>query len=920
MTNTNTYEFTAFTEADLLQGVNGKSIGCGDTFTMPATATTCFTVTDDDGSLSGDKYNNEYGDDCSFQTADIVVNGDQVFDDVRIYAEQYHVLQGSDGQYYYMIEIETAYGDAPGKGDDFFTFYGDVPPAGVELTVVNTCNVTYDWVDYKCLDAGDKEPETGSITGTVFCDDDCDGLHDADVCVFGENLIVNGDFEDNSLNNDGREYNINSSDLGGWFLIGSGKADLFEDGSAFGKAQGDAVIDLDGGAILCQELTITEAGTYQLSMELFSNPSLGASDNRVKIFINGQEVDILEATDGVVTLDLDLDAGPLRLDIKSLSGNSYKGPGIDNIELRQKTVEPGEQGKEGVVVVLLDADGVEVLDDNGQAITTVTDANGDYSFDDVPAGDYRVRFENPDGTEFTFQNVGNDDTIDSDVNGAGVSDVFTVTGGETTENVDAGLKEVKVGALSGTYFCDVDDDAVDDGAANGDADVVGKLVMLFEADGVTPATDADGVLVAAVRTDDEGNYRFDNLAAGDYVVMFESSEAEGKTFVAPNAGNDDAVDSDVVDLVNGKTAPVTVVAGEETKDVDVGVVDANDDPNADDASGKLCAVSDAVDQVVFDLSALTSDPDGDTVTVTSITDAGADGILGTADDGDLAIADGQTVTLTSGAEVSLSGDSLIYNLEGTGAFDDVLIGDTAADLFGYSVSDGEGGSASGQIDIEVCGALNTLETIAASLLDENGDPIQATYRVDAVVNTNPFSVDFPVTVVSDNPVLGGPTGERVFDDAIAYCIDREGDLPFGVDILSEVFVADADEPALADAVVNEQNLDFVNWILNQDFQNLDAGTLDDGDFNTPGATGRNYNFSEVQDAIWFFTDDEVIDANTEFGANSQEIIDAALQFGDDFEAGEGDLVGLAFVPLNADQQTYLVGVPFDELKQDCICD
>ena len=186
----NTYEFTAFTEADLLQGVNGGSIGCGDTFTMPGSATTCFTVKDDDSGLSGDYYNNEYGDDCYFQTADIEVDGQQVFDDVKIYAEQYHVLQGSDGNYYYLIEIETAYGDAPGEGDDFFTFYGAVPPEGVELTVVSTCNVTSHWIDYKCLDAGEKEPPTGSISGTVFCDDDCDGVQDGEVCVFGDNLIV----------------------------------------------------------------------------------------------------------------------------------------------------------------------------------------------------------------------------------------------------------------------------------------------------------------------------------------------------------------------------------------------------------------------------------------------------------------------------------------------------------------------------------------------------------------------------------------------------------------------------------------------------------------------------------------------------------------------------------------------------------
>ena len=120
-----TYTFTALLEADLLQGVNGTSINIGDAFVMPEGATVEFVVTDDDYTLSGDYYNNEYGDDATQQTADITVNGELVFDDVRIYAEQYHVLLGSDGQYYYMMEIETAgSADAPGEGDDFFTFWG----------------------------------------------------------------------------------------------------------------------------------------------------------------------------------------------------------------------------------------------------------------------------------------------------------------------------------------------------------------------------------------------------------------------------------------------------------------------------------------------------------------------------------------------------------------------------------------------------------------------------------------------------------------------------------------------------------------------------------------------------------------------------------------------------------------------------
>ncbi len=83
-----TYQFSAFKGSDIING-NKDYLALGRTFVMPAVATTCLTVTDDDGKLSGDQRNNERGDDRSYQTADIDYNGVQVQDDVKIYAEQY---------------------------------------------------------------------------------------------------------------------------------------------------------------------------------------------------------------------------------------------------------------------------------------------------------------------------------------------------------------------------------------------------------------------------------------------------------------------------------------------------------------------------------------------------------------------------------------------------------------------------------------------------------------------------------------------------------------------------------------------------------------------------------------------------------------------------------------------------------------
>ncbi|MFK7944124.1 MAG: Ig-like domain-containing protein [Paracoccaceae bacterium] len=149
-----TYEFTALTGADVLNG-SDTELGCGDSFSMPGSATACISVTDNDGSLSGDAYRNELGDDRSWQIADIEVDGELLHDDQKIYAEEYYVLHDQHGNCYYMVEIEVAC-TADTDLDDFYAFVGNVPPAGAELTVAGKGNVCSNWIDYRDLSAGLK--------------------------------------------------------------------------------------------------------------------------------------------------------------------------------------------------------------------------------------------------------------------------------------------------------------------------------------------------------------------------------------------------------------------------------------------------------------------------------------------------------------------------------------------------------------------------------------------------------------------------------------------------------------------------------------------------------------------------------------------------------------------------------------------
>ena len=1083
--NVQTFEFTAFTEADLLQG-HDRSIGCGDRFTMPTEPTTCFSVTDNDSTLSGDYCRNDRADDRSYQTADIEVDGEQVFSGAKIYMEKMHKLIGSDGKVYFLVEIELQRGGAPGRGDDFFTFKGDVPPAGVELQVVDAWNSGNK--RYEDFGAGDKieepsdpecivieaedmhasggfrdvngseasggemaklqcghdgklkttfEGDTGTYDLTIHAQDETDGASMIKVFIDGElvdTVILEGQETTHGSDHDGfSEFTIKGIDIPEGAEI---KLEAWRDGYEYVRIDKlvlkpgapnepefrvcddpNAVnIGFEGlatGTIVDDEfasagITISATGGSGDAMVFDGfNPTGGDTDlattTQGNILIVSEDGDQSDPDDNIGgTLTFDFDNPSFIFDVKVVDTeeggtialfdadgtliNSIEIPRIGNGDLDQVLIDtdgvsqmvvtlngsgaiddlcliPGEEplgSLSGRYFVDVNRDGldndadnavegvlVELLDENGVPTgdTRLTDANGNYSFGDLPAGTYGVKFtDTVSGQELIAPNAnGNaNDDIDSDATdlGGNMSEItgIVVTAGQDTPDNDAGVQAIP-GALSGTYFCDENDNAVDDGAVNGDLDVAGKEVVLLNADG-SRVVDIDGILVEPVRTDDQGNYRFDNLAAGNYVVMFESSVAEGKRFVAPDSGQtgdaDAADDSDVIDVANGKTAPVTVVAGQETMNVDAGVVDINEAPSADDAAGMICAETDGVDAIFFDLAALTSDPENDTLQLTSITDAGADGVLGTADDAALGITDGgPAVTLTSGAEVSLNGQTLTYSLEGTGAFGDVLIRDTASDVFGYTVSDGEF-DASGQVDVTVKGALNTLDTIDAALgeagivsgqLFEDTTPGGTKYEFNFTAFENAAA---PIaTALGDALDADKALGLDGLD--LTFCLSvATGIAPAPTVHAFTMSVLDADSysAAVAGAVdagsvapgdggFNLENVDNVNWLINET-----------ADLLTEGFTQ-----SEIQRAIWNLLDggddnnltgpvtDPFFAGQPEYAdtADAFEITQRALADGEGFVAGSGDVVALVLDPVEDGVQPLVVGVAFDDLAEDCFC-
>ncbi|MBL3685962.1 hypothetical protein D3248_03205 [Leucobacter zeae] len=112
----------------------------------------------------------------------------------------------------------------------------------------------------------------------------------------------------------------------------------------------------------------------------------------------------------------------------AIAGRAWSDTNRDGIQ------NSGEGALEGITVELRDADGNVVA-------TATTDASGGYRFDDLPMGDYTVRFTAPDGRPFSPQNAGDDETTDSDVDPeTGETGTITLTGDEPeAEHVDAGV-------------------------------------------------------------------------------------------------------------------------------------------------------------------------------------------------------------------------------------------------------------------------------------------------------------------------------------------------------------------------------------------------------------------------------------------------------------------------------------------------
>ena len=235
------------------------------------------------------------------------------------------------------------------------------------------------------------------------------------------------------------------------------------------------------------------------------------------------------------------------------------------------TFGPGDDKPfEGVTLRLLDADGNPVKDDSGADITTKTDADGNYLFNRLPLGSYKVEVVSGDakvdGTDVNLsdykQTYGYGSSTDRTQVGQGKlvtpSAIELTAAAPNATTVDAGF--VKPASVGDYVWFDANKDGLQDSDEPALPDITATIV---DASG-NPVVDASGHPVSAVTTGADGKYKFENLLPGDYKVSFQAPA--GYEATTSGAGDDRGTDS------NGTESAVSLAQGQDDMTVDYGLV------------------------------------------------------------------------------------------------------------------------------------------------------------------------------------------------------------------------------------------------------------------------------------------------------------------------------------------------------------
>jgi SdrD B-like domain/PKD domain len=433
--------------------------------------------------------------------------------------------------------------------------YSVVFPNNINGTVVTTQNAgTDDTID---SDANQTTGETGTITLAAGQNiTNVDAGYCPTTLVLGNrvwNDVNNNGINDNELGIGNVTLNLYKDNDNNNIADGASIATTITDGSGFyafsGLAPGNYIVGV-----------VTPAG-YVSSLINGGDP-----DNDINLDDNGQ-ITVGNETRGLaITLaggtepdgtntntntNITYDFGFYAAATGSIGDKVWFDANGNGIQDASETI-----GITGVTVQLKNSAGVFIA-------TTVTDANGNYLFSGLLAGNYSVLFPvSINGAVVTTANVGADDNIDSDASQAtGETGTITLGAGQNITNVDAGYCPTTL-ALGDRVYYDLNNNGVRDATETGIPSVVVNLYKDNNNDNIP-----DGPSIASTTTDVNGNYRFDNLVPGNYIVgAVPPAGYSSSTNAAIDPDNDVDLDDNGTNLVAGewRGLAITLTGGGET--------------------------------------------------------------------------------------------------------------------------------------------------------------------------------------------------------------------------------------------------------------------------------------------------------------------------------------------------------------------
>ncbi len=257
--------------------------------------------------------------------------------------------------------------------------------------------------------------------------------------------------------------------------------------------------------------------------------------------------------------------------IDTIDAGYYISSTIAGIVFIETDVDGLQTGTE----VRLDGVTVTLLDENENTISTTTTANGgSYEFTNLVPGNYKVKFptdatDGSTGYTLTLSEIGLDDDIDSDAvplndgSGDAITQIVNVQNGVTIDNLDAGY--YPFARIGDWVFNDANGNGIQEAGETG---IPGISVILINTDDNSSET---------TTTNPNGNYKFNEVAVGNYQVKFpETLSSNGLDYrlTLANQGTDQYKDSDPVATNNGSgdaiTDIFTVNAGDLIDTIDAG--------------------------------------------------------------------------------------------------------------------------------------------------------------------------------------------------------------------------------------------------------------------------------------------------------------------------------------------------------------